>query len=93
MLEKAQEQLMQAADLTGGDSVVSEHLGDVLLLQSADVLELLEVEQPESLPSSLHQTSKIPRTPTSTTSTSSPRPLSMHPAHPIQPTFKFRSPR
>lgn len=33
LLEKAQEQLMQAAELTGGDSVVSEHLGDVLLLR------------------------------------------------------------
>ena len=33
LLEQAQEQLMQAVELTGGDSVVSEHLGDVLLLR------------------------------------------------------------
>lgn len=33
LLERAEEQLIQAAELTGGDSVVSEHLGDVLLLR------------------------------------------------------------
>lgn len=33
LLEKAQEHLVQAAELTGGDSVVSEHLGDVFLLR------------------------------------------------------------
>jgi Flp pilus assembly protein TadD len=33
LLEQAHEQLVQAAELTGGDSVVSEHLGDVLLLK------------------------------------------------------------
>ena len=33
LLEQAQEHLVQAAELTGGDSVVSEHLGDVLLLR------------------------------------------------------------
>ena len=33
LLERAQEHLVQAAELTGGDSVVSEHLGDVLLLR------------------------------------------------------------
>lgn len=33
LLGRAQSQLMQAAELTGGDSVVSEHLGDVLWLR------------------------------------------------------------
>ncbi len=33
MLERAQQHLIHASELTGGDSVVSEHLGDVLLLR------------------------------------------------------------
>jgi tetratricopeptide (TPR) repeat protein len=57
LLDRAQRQLVQAAELTGGDSVVSEHLGDVLLLrgdkqgaleryEEAVELELRESEQP-----------------------------------------------
>jgi tetratricopeptide (TPR) repeat protein len=57
LLDRAQHQLIQAAELTGGDSVVSEHLGDVLLLrgdkrgaleryEEAVDLELRESEQP-----------------------------------------------
>lgn len=57
LLERAQEQLLNAAELTGGDSVVSEHLGDVLLLrgdkrgaldyyEEAVELEVREDEQP-----------------------------------------------
>ncbi len=56
-LDRAQHQLVQAAELTGGDSVVSEHMGDVLLLrgdkegalehyEEAVDLELREAEQP-----------------------------------------------
>jgi len=56
-LDRAQHQLVQAAKLTGGDSVVSEHMGDVLLLrgdkegalehyEEAVDLELREAEQP-----------------------------------------------
>ena len=59
-LEQAHEQLLQAAKLTGGDSVVSEHLGDVFLLrgdksgaldyyEEAVELELREEEQPNLL--------------------------------------------
>ncbi len=33
LLDQAHAHLLQAAELTGGDSVVSEHLGDVLLLR------------------------------------------------------------
>ncbi|MAG33481.1 MAG: hypothetical protein CL908_21600 [Deltaproteobacteria bacterium] len=33
LLDQAQKQLIQAAELTGGDAVVSEHLGDVMLLR------------------------------------------------------------
>ena len=33
LLDRAQAQLMHAAELTGGDSVISEHLGDVDLLR------------------------------------------------------------
>ena len=36
-LDRAQAQLLQAAELTGGDSVVSEHLGDVLLLRGDEL--------------------------------------------------------
>ena len=57
LLDRAQTQLIQAAELTGGDSVVSEHLGDVLLLrgdkqgaleryEEAVGLEVREIEQP-----------------------------------------------
>jgi len=57
LLDRAQKQLIQAAELTGGDSVVSEHLGDVLLLrgdkegaleryEEAVGLEIRESEQP-----------------------------------------------
>lgn len=57
LLDRAQDHLVQAAELTGGDSVVSEHLGDVLLLrgdkkgaleryEEAVALELREAEQP-----------------------------------------------
>ena len=57
LLERAQEQLMQAAEMTGGDGVVLEHLGDVLLLrgdksgaldyyEEAVKLEVRELEQP-----------------------------------------------
>ncbi len=57
LLDRAQRQLVQAAELTGGDPVVSEHLGDVLLLrgdkqgaleryEEAVGLELRESEQP-----------------------------------------------
>jgi tetratricopeptide (TPR) repeat protein len=57
LLERAQERLLKAAELTGGDSVVSEHLGDVLLLrgdkrgaldyyEQAVGLEVREEEQP-----------------------------------------------
>jgi tetratricopeptide (TPR) repeat protein len=57
LLDRAQRRLVQAAELTGGDSVVSEHLGDVLLLRGdkqgalerydeAVELELRESEQP-----------------------------------------------
>jgi predicted negative regulator of RcsB-dependent stress response len=56
-LDRAQSRLVQAAELTGGDSVVSEHMGDVLLLrgdkegaldhyEEAVDLELREAEQP-----------------------------------------------
>jgi len=58
VLQQAQDQLMQAAELTGGDAVVSEHLGDVLLLrgdkkgaldyyEEAVGLEVREEEQPD----------------------------------------------
>ncbi len=58
LLEQAQTQLLQAAELTGGDSVVSEHLGDVLLLrgdkrgaldyyEEAAGMEVRESEQPQ----------------------------------------------
>ncbi|HKK51162.1 MAG TPA: tetratricopeptide repeat protein, partial [Myxococcota bacterium] len=57
-LERAEEQLLQAAELTGGDSVVAEHLGDVRLLlgdregaleyyEQAEELGVREDEQPE----------------------------------------------
>ncbi|MBW2498591.1 MAG: tetratricopeptide repeat protein [Deltaproteobacteria bacterium] len=57
LLDRAQEHLLQASELTGGDSVVSEHLGDVLLLrgdkegaldyyEEAVGLEVRESEQP-----------------------------------------------
>ena len=57
LLERAQEQLLQAAEMTGGDAVVLEHLGDVLLLrgdksgaldyyEEAVKLEVREAEQP-----------------------------------------------
>jgi predicted negative regulator of RcsB-dependent stress response len=57
LLDRAHGQLMQAAELTGGDSVVSEHLGDVLSLrgdkegalrryEEAVGLEVRESEQP-----------------------------------------------
>ena len=57
MLESAETALMRAAELTGGDSVVSEHLGDVLLLrgdkrgalgyyEEAVTLDVREDEQP-----------------------------------------------
>jgi tetratricopeptide (TPR) repeat protein len=57
LLDRAQAQLLQAAELTGGDSVVSEHLGDVLLLrgdalgaldyyEAAAEMEVREDEQP-----------------------------------------------
>ncbi|MBC8187872.1 MAG: tetratricopeptide repeat protein [Proteobacteria bacterium] len=57
LLDRAHRQLIQAAELTGGDSVVSEHLGDVLLLRGdkrgalehfddAVGLEVRESEQP-----------------------------------------------
>jgi tetratricopeptide (TPR) repeat protein len=57
VLERAHAQLMLAAELTGGDAVVSEHLGDVLLLrgdergalghyEAAVELEVREDEQP-----------------------------------------------
>ena len=60
LLDRAQQSLIQAAELTGGDSVVSEHLGDVLLLRGdkrgaleyfdeAVELELRESEQPDLL--------------------------------------------
>ena len=65
LLERARKQLLQAADLTGGDPVVSEHLGDVHLLrgekaraldyyEEAVGLELREAEQP-NLKSKLEQ--------------------------------------
>lgn len=58
ILERARKELLQAAKLTGGDSVVSEHLGDVHLLrgekekaldyyEEAVVLEMREAEQPD----------------------------------------------
>jgi len=57
LLDRAQRQRVQAVELTGGDPVVSEHLGDVLLLrgdkqgaleryEEAVDLELRESEQP-----------------------------------------------
>ncbi len=57
LLDRAHRQLIVAAELTGGDSVVSEHIGDVLLLRGdkrgalerfdeAVDLELRESEQP-----------------------------------------------
>jgi tetratricopeptide (TPR) repeat protein len=57
LLDRAHHQLVEAAELTGGDSVVSEHLGDVLLLRGdkrgalehfdeAVDLEIRESEQP-----------------------------------------------
>ena len=57
LLDRAQRRLVQAAELTGGDPVVSEHLGDVLLLrgdkegaleryEEAIELEIRESEQP-----------------------------------------------
>jgi tetratricopeptide (TPR) repeat protein len=57
VLDQAEAQLLQAKELTGGDSVVSEHLGDVLLLRGDDVgaldyyeaaveMEVREAEQP-----------------------------------------------
>jgi len=57
LLDRAQRRLVQAAELTGGDPVVSEHLGDVLLLrgdkegaleryEEAVELEIRESEQP-----------------------------------------------
>ena len=57
LLERAREQLLQAAELTGGDPVVSEHLGDVHLLrgekaraldyyEEAIGLDMREAEQP-----------------------------------------------
>lgn len=57
LLDRAESTLMQAAERTGGDSVVSEHLGDVLLLrgdkrgalgyyEEAVNLEVREDEQP-----------------------------------------------
>lgn len=60
LLDRAQDHLIQAAELTGGDSVVSEHLGDVFLLRgdkrgaldhfdNAVNLELRESEQPKLL--------------------------------------------
>jgi tetratricopeptide (TPR) repeat protein len=60
LLDRAYDQLIQAAELTGGDSVVSEHLGDVLLLRGdkqgalerfdeAVSLGLRESEQPQLL--------------------------------------------
>ncbi len=60
LLERAQKHLMQAAEMTGGDAVVSEHLGDVLLLrgdkagaldfyEQAVDLEMREEEQPDLL--------------------------------------------
>ncbi len=65
LLEKARKQLLEAAELTGGDPVVSEHLGDVHLLrgekaraldyyEEAVGLELREAEQP-NLKSKLEQ--------------------------------------
>jgi len=58
LLERARKQLLQAAELTGGDPVVSEHLGDVHLLrgereraldyyEQAVELDMREEEQPE----------------------------------------------
>jgi tetratricopeptide (TPR) repeat protein len=60
LLERAEQQLLEAAALTGGDPVVSEHLGDVLLLkgdrrgaldyyEQAVGLEMREDEQPDLL--------------------------------------------
>jgi Flp pilus assembly protein TadD len=60
VLQQAQDQLMQASEMTGGDAVVSEHLGDALLLRGdkqgaldyykeAVGLELREDEQPNLL--------------------------------------------
>jgi tetratricopeptide (TPR) repeat protein len=60
LLERARKQLLQAAELTGGDPVVSEHLGDVHLLrgekaraldyyEEAVGLEMREEEQPNLL--------------------------------------------
>ena len=56
LLERAEAALVRAAELTGGDSVVSEHLGDVLLLrgdkralgfyEEAVTLDVREDEQP-----------------------------------------------
>jgi tetratricopeptide (TPR) repeat protein len=57
ILDQAEAQLLQARTLTGGDSVVSEHLGDVLLLRGDDAgaldyyeaaveMEVREDEQP-----------------------------------------------
>ena len=59
-LDRAQAKLLLAAELTGGDSVISEHLGDVLLLrgdkrgaldryEEAVRLEMRESEQPDLL--------------------------------------------
>ena len=58
LLERAKEHLLQAVEMTGGDSVVSEHLGDVMLLrgdkrgaldyyEEAAGLDVREAEQPE----------------------------------------------
>ena len=60
LLDQAEEHLIQAAELTGGDPVVSEHLGDVMLLrgdkqsaldyyEEAVELEVRESEQPNLL--------------------------------------------
>lgn len=60
LLERAQKQLLHAVELTGGDPVVSEHLGDVHLLrgekaraldyyEEAVGLEMREEEQPNLL--------------------------------------------
>jgi len=60
LLERARKQLLQAAEMTGGDPVVSEHLGDVHLLrgeksraldyyEEAVSLEIRQSEQPNLL--------------------------------------------
>jgi Flp pilus assembly protein TadD len=60
LLERARKHLLQAVELTGGDPVVSEHLGDVHLLrgekaraldyyEEAVKLEMRESEQPNLL--------------------------------------------